>query len=135
MQVTLHRTIATDKSTIGELFVDGVFECFTLEDVVRDVKIFGETAIPAGTYEVILNHSPRFGKIMPRLLEVPNFTGILIHKGNTPENTHGCILVGKDRTEDRILHSTEAYNTLFTKLWDAIKVNGQQAHITITNNF
>lgn len=107
MKLLLKRDEFHDDCTIGQLFVDGEFECYTLEDVVRDgPKIPRETAIPTGTYEVILNESPRFKKILPRLVDVPGFTGILIHGGNGPEDTSGCILVGDEIVNGRIKGGT-----------------------------
>jgi hypothetical protein len=140
MHLALHRIHRTGDATIGEMYLDGTFFCYTLEDVVRDLgpngegKVWGQTAIPAGTYAVALTLSPRFGKIMPRLLNVPFFTGILIHKGNSPKDTHGCILVGDVRGEDTILQSTAAYERLFPKLAGAVE-RDEDITITITNNF
>lgn len=137
MRLELHRIKLGDHATLGNLYVDGALFCHTLEDVVRDLgpdgagKVYGETAIPAGTYEVILNLSQRFGRVMPRLVGVPFFTGILIHKGNTAANTHGCILVGDTVAgPDRITHSTEAFERLFPLLQRA-----QSIDITITDDF
>ena len=96
MNLTLKRFWFTDKSTIGCLYIDDIFECFTLEDVVREVKIQNETAIPEGKYQVIINWSPHFKKVLPRLVNVPNFEGVLIHTGNFPKDTGGCILVGRE---------------------------------------
>ena len=137
MRLELHRRKRTDTATFGELFVDGVFECLTLEDVVRadGVKVWDATAIPAGTYKVILNMSPRFKRIMPRLLGVPMFDGILIHKGNRSAETHGCILVGTTIAgPDLLTHSTEAFDKLFPKLKTACD-SGQSVEIVITNDF
>lgn len=90
----LNRFEFTDASTIGTLNVDkGIFTCFTLEDTVRRVKKFGETAIPSGIYKVALINSPKFG-FVPHLLNVPYFTEILMHNGNHPGHSLGCILVG-----------------------------------------
>lgn len=134
MHLSLHRMTETGNSTLGELYLDEVFECYTLEDVVRDEKVPGETAIPTGTYKVVINWSPKFQKMMPRLLDVPNFTGILIHKGNTHLDTRGCILVG-DRISDQILaQSTAAYERLFAKIAEA-QARDEEITITITNNF
>lgn len=93
--IILNRFEFTDSSTIGSLNVDkGVFECFTLEDTVRRVKQFGETAIPCGVYRIALINSPKFG-FVPHILNVPYFENILIHNGNSPTDTLGCILVGQ----------------------------------------
>lgn len=85
---------------IGELTIDGVHQCFTLEDKVREKKIFGKTAIPPGRYEVTVSFSNHFQKKLPLLMNVPNFEGVRIHSGNTAKDTEGCILVGmtKGRT-------------------------------------
>lgn len=92
--------------TIGKLYIDGKYFCDTLEDVVRKgPKVMHETAIPAGTYEVILNMSPRFKKVLPRLLNVPGFDGILIHAGNTSKDTSGCILVGQNKEVGKVINS------------------------------
>lgn len=109
MKLLLKREVASPAkdTTIGQLFVveDGqepVFFCFTLEDEVRKLgpngegKVFGATAIPAGTYDVVVTLSPKFKKQLPRLLNVPFFTGILMHSGNTDADTMGCILVGDE---------------------------------------
>jgi hypothetical protein len=121
MELSLKRLYKTEKSTVGELKINNIFECYTLEDVERDVKIFGETAIPKGRYEVIISWSNRFKQFMPLLLNVPNFEGIRIHTGNTAKNTLGCILVGKTRSENQIGNSRIAYSNLFEKLKIASK--------------
>ena len=120
MKMLLQREEYTSESTVGTLFVDGQQECFTLEDVVRaGPKVMHETAIPTGTYEVIIAYSNRFKKNLPRLVNVPGFEGILIHPGNTKEDTSGCILVGKSRRVDFVGSSVLAFNTLYAKIADA----------------
>lgn len=116
MKLHLKRLNKTNKSTIGELSIDGVFECYTLEDVERDVKIKGITAIPKGTYKVGISMSNRFKKELPILFNVPNFEGVRIHPGNVAENTEGCILVGQTRTLDFIGNSRKAFDKLFAKM-------------------
>ena len=118
MNLQLVRKEFTEQSTIGELTVDGQFECFTLEDKVRPdgVKVFGETAIPEGIYHIDITFSNRFKKDLPLLLAVPNFEGVRIHSGNTPADTLGCILVGKGKGSNRIDQSRDAFNALFPKL-------------------
>lgn len=116
MQITVKRLYKTDISTIGELLVDGIFECYTLEDAERDVKIKGETAIPKGTYNVIINESTRFKRLLPLLLNVPNFEGVRIHSGNSNHDTEGCILVGQSRNKNYIGQSRKAFDKLFKKM-------------------
>ena len=116
MDLRVKRLEFSDDSTIGELSVDGQFECYTLEDKVRPVKIKGKTAIPVGQYEVVINFSQRFQKPLPLLLNVPNFEGVRIHPGNIPANTEGCILVGDTRGVDFIGQSRAAFDRLFEKM-------------------
>ncbi len=142
MKLELKRIHRGNFSTIGDLYLNGERFSYTLEDPVRDIgpngegKVFGETAIPAGTYKVIVNESQRFGRLMPRLLDVPHFTGILIHKGNTPTDTHGCILVGKKAYvgEDKITESTKAWDELFELILDAVSKD-EEVWITVTNEW
>ncbi|HSD36867.1 MAG TPA: DUF5675 family protein [Rhodocyclaceae bacterium] len=129
MDLTLNRTDLTNDSTIGELFINGKFECFTLEDKVRPVKIKGFTAIPAGSYEVVITFSERFQRPLPLLLNVPSFDGIRIHAGNVSKDTDGCILVGQSKAEDFIGSSRAALDKLFTKLKKAAAVEKIFIHI------
>ena len=116
MNLKLRRTTFTGRSTIGELSVDGTFECFTLEDMVRPVKVPGMTAISEGVYVVSVSFSDRFKRLLPEVHDVPNFTGIRIHPGNTDADTEGCILVGKTEDTDFIGDSRAAFNKLFPKI-------------------
>lgn len=133
MKLTLIRQDLNKACTIGELLVDGQHECWTLEDVVRPdgVKVFGETAIPFGTYSVDITPSPRFKRDLPLLVGVDNFVGIRIHPGNTASDTEGCILVGQGKGQNCILASRAAFDTLFAKI-AAAKRAGQQITITVT---
>ena len=119
MKIQIKRLHKTENSTIGEMTIDGVFECYTLEDRERDVKIKSETAIKKGTYKVIINHSNRFKRLLPLLLNVPEFEGVRIHAGNSNHDTEGCILVGKTRSFDYIGQSRKAFNSLFEKMQKA----------------
>ena len=116
MKLKLQRIFKGNNYTIGSLFIDGEFFSNTLEDAVRDRKIKHETAIPAGTYEVKLTLSARFGKILPILLNVPNFEGIRIHAGNTISDTSGCILVGENKIKGRVINSQLTMAKLMDKL-------------------
>mgnify|MGYP006918810141 FL=1 len=103
--------------TIGSLSIDGKKFCDTLEDRVRDLnkngvfdgdekKVYGETAIPYGTYDVVVDYSPKFKRELPRLQNVRHFEGILIHRGNTAEDSAGCILVGENKVKGKVINST-----------------------------
>lgn len=123
MKLVLERLQLDKDVTIGALTVDGVFECWTLEDITRavGVKVAGDTAIPYGTYPVSITHSPRFGRELPLLDKVPGFTGVRIHPGNTTADTEGCILVGTDRLAKSIGRSRMAFDNLFIKLAHAAR--------------
>ena len=122
MKIEVKRLYKTENSTIGELTIDGKFECFTLEDKEREVKIKGETAIPKGKYKVIINQSNRFKKLLPLLLEVKGFEGVRIHAGNSNHDTEGCILVGKNRSKDYVSQSRKAFDALFLKMQSAEEI-------------
>ena len=133
MQLKLTRITRTDKSTIGKLFVDGAFLCYILEDkdrvlkqsdpilITKAKKLFGVTAIPNGTYEVILSYSNRFKKYLPQLVNVPAFEGIRIHTGNLPEHTEGCLITGTQALPDRVTGSKDAFEALMHVLEPALK--------------
>lgn len=110
MKLKLVRIAQRDTYTIGKLYVEDEYFCDTLEDRVRDLtiekKVPGETAIPFGKYDVVVTMSPRFKRELPRLLNVPHFDGILIHRGNTAADTSGCILVGENKAIGKVLNST-----------------------------
>lgn len=136
MELTLNRIFLGSSATIGELLVNGKYLCDTLEDRVRPEgeKVYGKTAIPEGTYEVKLTYSPRFKKILPEILNVPNFTGIRIHCLNKAEESEGCIGVGEWNGKDTnwISNSTVTYNKIIPLLQKAVD-NKEQVTITINN--
>lgn len=113
MELKLIREDFTEDSTIGKLYINEVFHCYTLEDKVREVKIKNITAIPKGKYEVIISYSNRFKQMMPLLLNVPNFQGVRIHWGNYSKDTEGCILVGDTKKVNFIGNSKTQYSKLF----------------------
>lgn len=135
MQLKLNRIFKTNTFTIGELYINEKYVTDTLEDRVRPEgeKVYGKTAIPEGTYEVKLTHSPRFKKILPEILNVPNFSGIRIHTGNSSKDTEGCILVGTwdGEKEDWISDSRTAFEKLMSLLQ---KAEDKKESITITIN-
>lgn len=120
IKLLVKREFFAETYTIGKLYVDGVYFCDTLENPVRPegVKIPNETAIPYGTYKVIVNFSPKFKRLLPRLLNVPMFDGILIHRGNSVKDTSGCILVGENKVKGMVLNSTPYEEKLVELLKD-----------------
>ena len=120
MKLKLIRDTFTDKSTIGKLYIDDVYFCETLEDVVRAIKIPNETAIYNGIYEVIIDPSDRFKRLMPHILNVPHFTGVRIHWGNTCKDTDGCVLIGFKRSLDTISESKLAFDAFFPRLIEGL---------------
>lgn len=148
MKLLIKRIAKLPKYTIGKLYIDDKYMCDTLEDTdrgldssmtIQDIqskKVYGKTAIPTGTYEVVMNTvSPKFanrawakpwkGKI-PRLLNVPGYEGVLIHPGNKPEDTSGCVLVGYNKVKGQVTNSTEIFNRLMAIL------NSTTEKITLT---
>lgn len=118
MLVTIDRAWKRDGYTISRLYVNGeLFGCNTLEDTdrglrqdmaldeIKKIKVYGETAIPSGSYECVYTYSTRFKKMLPLLLNVPGFDGIRIHSGNSAKDTLGCILVGKNDKKGWISNS------------------------------
>jgi hypothetical protein len=140
MLLEVKRDPSANGCTFGTLLVDGAFQCFTLEDVIREIqgvaveqwKVPGETAIPAGTYSVTVTLSSRFQRLLPLLQDVPGFQGVRIHSGNTAADTEGCILVGQVRDGASVLNSRRAFNSLFPKINAAIK-RGEPVQIRIAN--
>ena len=123
MKIEIRRFEFGGNYTIGKLFIDGKEECYTLEDVVRPtgIKIQNETAIPYGTYKVVIDYSPHFGRDLPHILDVPSFEGIRIHSGNTDKDTEGCILLGKVWVQgDFISKSKDAFGKFYIKLKTAL---------------
>jgi hypothetical protein len=133
MKLTVVRTQFGTDATNGILLVNGQFECYTLEDQYQAVKVMHETCIPEGTYDIKFRkvggfhtkYSERYGNShygMLHLQDVPNFTYILIHAGNTDEHTSGCLIVGEtqqdlDLSDDGFIgHSGKAYLKLYNKV-------------------
>lgn len=133
MKIEVNRIFKASNYTIGELSVNNNYVCDTLEDKVRvdGEKVYAETAIPTGTYTLVLSYSNRFKKVMPEILNVPNFSGIRIHCGNSSKDTEGCLLVGKwdGKTENWISDSKSSYNKLYPLLEEAFN---KKENITIT---
>ena len=156
MQLTLRRTYKKDTYTVGNLYVDGLWVCNTMEDKdrglkktwplsqIKAVKVPNETAIPLGTYAITMRvQSPKFSQwkysrlygfckgYLPRLLGVPGFDGCLIHIGNyaNPDSS-GCILVGINDKKGMVTKSTETFQKLYSML-KAADERGENISITI----
>jgi len=117
MRLTLQSDLITDRSTGSELLIDGVFECYTLELPIIDGM--PGSAIPAGEYSIKYEHSPKFGRLMPHIDGIPNRSLIMLHWGNDPHDTDGCVLVGDYRdpaTPDFVGHSRVAWDRLNARL-------------------
>jgi len=140
MLLEVRREPSANACTLGSLYVDGAFECFTLEDVIREValqpvalwKIPGETAIPSGTYQVMVTMSDRFQRLLPLLVDVPGFVGVRIHSGNCAADTEGCILVGRRRGTATVLESRLAFQALFAKI-QAAMARGETVQVKVVN--
>lgn len=135
MKLTLKRKFLGDKYTVGDLFIDRQFFSNTLEDKVRELpavcpytpkgqsckckgKIYAETAIPAGTYKVTMEYSPRFKRKLPLLHNVPHFIGILMHPGNDETASAGCLIVGNNTIKGKVTESratSDKLNAILSK--------------------
>lgn len=142
MEIIVNRKWRKPGYTIGELYVDNVRLCNTLEDtdrgltssmspaVVLKKKIPGKTAIPTGRYPVELTYSARFKRKLPLLGRVPGFSAIRIHAGNTVADTEGCILVGENKSKGMVLNSRAWLDVLLRKM-DGAMADGERVTITI----
>ena len=141
MNLTLKRLNLTPNYTEGELYVNGVYFCKTLEDTNRDLnkngqfdnsekKVYGETCIPYGKYKVILSYSPKFKRELPEILEVPDFQGIRIHRGNKISDTLGCILCG-EKVKNGYLSNSTPYEIKLVELFKQAKSRNEESFIEI----
>lgn len=126
VKFTVTRYPSAGGSTLGTLYIDGDFECFTCEDIIRapGVKVPGQTAIPPGAYPLTLDWSNRFQKQMPHVMNVPGFDGIRIHPGNTAADTEGCLLVGLTKLPAAVGQSRIAFQALMLKLEAGLRDGG-----------
>jgi len=136
MRLKLVRRYQGEQYTIGSLYINNNYVCDTLEDKVRHLsqggeKVYGKTAIPFGTYQVKLTMSPKFKRLLPILVDVPQFTGIRIHRGNRAQDTEGCILPGENKVKGKVLKSTKYEMEIIERIFNAIQ-EGYQVEIEIT---
>lgn len=154
MELRLSRYAVNAVSTLGKMYIDGEFQCYTLEDAHHVPKIHGKTRIPAGTYRVFLrklgtshfdpNYTRKFGSNwfhgMLQLESVPEFEGVEIHIGNSAADTDGCILVGQIAESHKLnsegsmqlFQSSMAFEKFYPKLRDALQA-GEVVHITVAD--
>lgn len=152
MELKVKRKAKRETYVIGDLSIDEVFFSNTLEDTdrgltsdmsdeqIKEIKQKGITAIPTGRYKVVMNvQSPKFSKYkqyefckgyLPRLVDVPGYEGVLIHIGNYPKDTDGCILVGKNTVKGAVMNSTATFKKLYDILKNADEA-GEDICITI----
>lgn len=131
LKILVERIAKQEAYTIGKLYIEGHYFCDTVEDKVRDLqdlnhdgdfddrgegKVYGQTAIPAGTYPLTLSMSNRFKRLLPELHNVPGFEGVRIHSGNTAEDSHGCLIVGINDKKGRVSRSRNYETALVAKL-------------------
>lgn len=153
MEILVKRIARKPEYTIGKLYINGQYFCDTLEDTdrglmqdmplseIKKLKVHGKTAIPSGVYSVSMNTiSPKYSKVqfyktlcngmVPRLLNVRGYEGVLIHVGNTAKDTDGCLLVGKNKVVGQVIDSKSVYTQLYKKMQLAYK-NGENIKIQI----
>ena len=148
MKAKIIRVAEGKNSTLSHLYIDGIFQCFLLEDKIRQVKIMKQTAIPEGIFRLRLNtwggmnktYFPKYGSIhkgMIEIAELPTFTSVYIHIGNKIQQTAGCPLVGlsyiKKDGDYQVLQSVDAYKQVYKKLYEV--ATGKDNQIEISNNF
>ena len=126
MEILTDRVFLGEKYTIGNMFVNGMYVCDTIEDRVRILnsekdKVKDETAIPKGRYKVILSYSPHFKRVLPELIDVPYFKNIRIHNGNDETHSSGCLVVGLNKVKGKVVDSKVTLDKLMARLqpaWD-----------------
>lgn len=124
MELILKRIAKRDTYTIGKLYINGKYACDTLEDTdrgltqdmslekIKKLKVYGETAIPTGKYQVIWSYSAKFKRGLPLLLNVPGYEGVRLHNGNTPAHTLGCPLLGENKVVGQVINSIATCNRI-----------------------
>jgi hypothetical protein len=145
LEFSLVRKYFNEEYTIGKLSADNVYLCDTLEDKVRDLqdrnhdgdfndpgegKVYGKTAIPYGRYQILFTYWKKHNRMAPLLQNVPGFTGIFIHSGNTAADSEGCILPGENKEKGKVLYSKYHVNIIENLIHGALR-DGKEVYITI----
>lgn len=146
MLIEVKRLYKKADYTIGKMYIDGEYFCDTLEDTdrslaqgmslseLKEMKEYGKTAIPTGEYELKVTFSNRFQKHLPQLMNVPAFSGIRIHSGNTHADTEGCILLGKNKAKGKVLDSRKTMNELMRILEYRLDTMHEEVRIRLESN-
>lgn len=156
MEILVRRIAKKEKYTIGKLYIDGKYVCDTIEDkdrgltqnmsvsYIKSHKVYGETAIPIGRYKVDMNTvSPKYsnpnkykwakkyGAKLPRLVDVPGFSGVLLHTGTTASDSCGCLIVGKNKAVGKVLDSVKTFYDLMDNYLVPARDRKEEIWITI----
>lgn len=159
MELKLERIFTCENYTIGKMYINGDYFCDTIEDPdrglsqnmtideIKNIKVYGQTAIPTGRYEVTLNvKSPKFSNFnkykwakiwdgyLPRLIDVIGFDGVLIHVANKAEDILGCIGVGENKLKGQVINSTITFNKLFNII-SPLKNTNEKIFIDISTKY
>lgn len=141
MEILLRRIARKETYTIGKLYIDGKYVCDTLEDKdrglkqtmpleeIKQKKVYSQTAIPEGKYQVVWTYSNKFKKCLPLLLNVPGYEGIRIHSGNTENDTSGCLLLGQNKVVGKVINSVITCNKVLPMIKNACE--SEKVYITI----
>lgn len=141
MEILVKRIARKEKYTIGKMYIDGQYVCDTLEDTdrglkksmsleeIKQKKVYGQTAIPEGKYQIIWSYSNKFKKNLPLLLNVPGYEGIRIHSGNTDVDTYGCILLGQNKVVGKVINSIATCNKVLPLIQKACEK--EKVYITV----
>lgn len=142
LELTVERAWKKPTYTIDRFYIDGAFLCNMIEDrdrgltqsmslaEIKSKKVYGETAIPSGRYEVKMTYSPKFKRVLPLICNVPGFDGIRIHRGNTAADSLGCLLPGENKAVGKVINSTKYEKEIVERLTTATEV-GMSIFITI----
>jgi hypothetical protein len=143
MEIEIKRLYKKENYTIGKVYIDGKYFSESLEDKerglssdmsleeIKKIKVKGETAIPAGTYQVLYTYSPKFKRMLPLINNVKGFDGIRVHSGNTAKDSLGCVLLGFNKEKGKVLQSRDTCNKFYKIIEDAITKRGEAITLKI----